>query len=218
MGGTLRAADTDRRPAFPARPVGDSTIRRRAGTCPGPRRVAVSGPSGAQLAVVAKTRTAVRLARIFVPGAVVIETGGGRTSRRDCAGWVRQFGRRSLGGRRFHGPGRQAAVDTWVAGYNCDRPHQALNMGYPADRFAPSQAGPRPRRGVVAVAGTRPAPHGQPRRTEHVSSTWLPNPPSRRTPVAPREDADAAPLPMTYRGGPVEFERVVPASGNLGVC
>ena len=31
----------------------------------------------------------------------------------------------------------QAAVDTWVTGYNCDRPHQALNMDYPADRFAP---------------------------------------------------------------------------------
>ena len=33
----------------------------------------------------------------------------------------------------------QAALDTWVTGYNCDRPHQALDMGYPADRFAPSQ-------------------------------------------------------------------------------
>ena len=33
----------------------------------------------------------------------------------------------------------QAAVDTWVTGYNCDRPHQALDMGYPAERFAPGQ-------------------------------------------------------------------------------
>lgn len=33
----------------------------------------------------------------------------------------------------------QAALDTWVTSYNCDRPHQALDMGYPADRFAPSQ-------------------------------------------------------------------------------
>lgn len=30
-------------------------------------------------------------------------------------------------------------MDTWVSSYNCDRPHQALDMGYPADRFAPSQ-------------------------------------------------------------------------------
>ena len=33
----------------------------------------------------------------------------------------------------------QAAVDTWVTGYHCDRPHQALDMGYPAERFAPGQ-------------------------------------------------------------------------------
>ncbi|MGH3977082.1 MAG: integrase core domain-containing protein [Pseudonocardiaceae bacterium] len=32
----------------------------------------------------------------------------------------------------------QAAVDTWVAGYNCDRPHHGLDMDYPAGRFAPS--------------------------------------------------------------------------------
>ena len=34
----------------------------------------------------------------------------------------------------------QAAVDTWVTGYNCDRPHQALDMDYPAQRFAPAVA------------------------------------------------------------------------------
>jgi transposase-like protein len=31
------------------------------------------------------------------------------------------------------------AVDTRVASYNCDRPHQALDMDYPASGFAPGQ-------------------------------------------------------------------------------
>jgi hypothetical protein len=32
-----------------------------------------------------------------------------------------------------------------------------------------------------------------------------------------REDADTPPAPVAYQGGPVEFDRVVPASGNLAV-
>jgi hypothetical protein len=32
-----------------------------------------------------------------------------------------------------------------------------------------------------------------------------------------REDADTPPAPVVYQGGPVEFDRVVPASGNLAV-
>jgi hypothetical protein len=33
-----------------------------------------------------------------------------------------------------------------------------------------------------------------------------------------REDADRPPAPVVYRGGPVEFDRIVPASGNLAVA
>jgi hypothetical protein len=32
-----------------------------------------------------------------------------------------------------------------------------------------------------------------------------------------REDADTPPAPVIYHGGPAEFDRVVPASGNLAV-
>lgn len=35
----------------------------------------------------------------------------------------------------------QAAVGTWITDYNLDRPHRALDMTYPVDRFAPGQQG-----------------------------------------------------------------------------
>jgi hypothetical protein len=33
-----------------------------------------------------------------------------------------------------------------------------------------------------------------------------------------QQDADAPPAAVVYRGGPLEFDRIVPASGNLGVA
>lgn len=107
----------------------------------------------------------------------------------------------------------QAAVDTRVADYNCDRPHQSLDMGYPADRFAPSQ---QPRAAteetlplhLPASLGLTPTP--QPR------CDLVPTPVSTsQQPVRP--DTHAPAVPTVYRGGPVEFDRVVPASGNLAV-
>lgn len=44
----------------------------------------------------------------------------------------------------------QAELDAWVTGYNHDRPHQALDMATPADRFL--QASPAP------ITSLRPAP------------------------------------------------------------
>jgi transposase InsO family protein len=96
----------------------------------------------------------------------------------------------------------QAAVDTWVTEYNCDRPHQALNNAYPADRFTTGQV-------AHQAAGELLALH---------------LPPALR-PVEPTDEIDE-PVgdehpeenrPEVYAGGPVEFERVVPASGNLAV-
>jgi transposase InsO family protein len=103
----------------------------------------------------------------------------------------------------------QAAVDAWVLSYNTDRPHQALNPTVPvtpADRFSPV---PAEQRALLDL--------------------WLP--PSLETiagaaisdlseptvdgiqPVADQ----VAERPM-WAGGPVEFDRVVPPSGNLMVC
>ncbi|WP_088288764.1 IS481 family transposase [Kineosporia sp. A_224] len=115
----------------------------------------------------------------------------------------------------------QAAVDAWVREYNHDRPHQGLDNRVPvvpADRFRPR---PDTERDVVPL--------------------WVPDAltPTPAVPTLPGDDPSApvAALPTTakslplgqtdgpgYRvspvwsGGPVEFDRVVPASGNLFVA
>ena len=97
----------------------------------------------------------------------------------------------------------QAALDDWVRDYNAERPHQALEhqrAGH-AGRALPARAG-RAARAAAAVAaraaGGGPAAGGQ----RDASS-------ARSTP---------APTRRPLEGGPVEFDRVVPASGNLMVC
>jgi transposase InsO family protein len=98
----------------------------------------------------------------------------------------------------------QAAIDTWVTGYNCDRPHQGLDMGYPAQRFAPGQQTRETSEELLPLrlpATLAPAP--------------APAPEALVEPI--REDAEAPPAAGVYRGGPVAFDRVVPASGNLAV-
>ena len=53
----------------------------------------------------------------------------------------------------------QAAIDAWVAEYNADRPHQALDGQVPvtpADRFTPSPARPAGPHRVVAATRAHP--------------------------------------------------------------
>ncbi len=106
----------------------------------------------------------------------------------------------------------QAAVDTWIAEYNLDRPHRALDMAYPVDRFASGQHG---RAGAEELLPLR-----VPAILEPAAAPVVIEQPAQfaAAPEVIREDADAPPLQTLYRGGPVEFERVVPASGNLGVA
>lgn len=109
----------------------------------------------------------------------------------------------------------QAAMDTWVTGYNCDRPHQALDMACPADRFAAIQSRHETSASLLPLrvpAALRPASSPAPIPSLTGVSTAMDE---NEQPA--REDADAPSPPAVYRGGPVEFERVVPASGNLGV-
>jgi transposase InsO family protein len=93
----------------------------------------------------------------------------------------------------------QAAVDTWVGHYNTDRPHQALDEKVPvtpAERFSLVPAAQRELislwlpPALDSVPGPGPAP------------AMSPPPPAR---------------PAQRNGGPVEFDRVVPPSGNLWV-
>ncbi|MFF7793990.1 IS481 family transposase [Streptomyces sp. NPDC007991] len=101
----------------------------------------------------------------------------------------------------------QAALDAWVAEYNSVRPHQALDMQSPADRFTPVPEQERDMLGL-RVPG------------------MLALVPPQRTPPAEPEPVDVSPglselvsaaVPVEP-GGAVEFERVVPASGNLQVA
>ncbi len=109
----------------------------------------------------------------------------------------------------------QAAVDNWVTHYNCDRPHQGLDMSYPALRFAPSQDGHQATEKVLPLR--IPA--------LLTPDTATPTTHQREAGADEQTTAELGPgntdMPPTaaasYQGGPVEFERVVPTSGNLGV-
>jgi hypothetical protein len=93
----------------------------------------------------------------------------------------------------------QRALDDWVEGdYNTCRPHRSLDMASPADRFAPVPEVERdalPLRLPAALAAA-PAPPSSPEEPE-------PEPVLRVPALVP---------------GAVEFDRVVPASGNLAVA
>jgi len=99
----------------------------------------------------------------------------------------------------------QAAVDTWVGHYNADRPHQALDEKVPvtpAGRFAPAPAGQQDLVGLWLPAT--------------LDSASAPGVAESRAP-----GAASSPAPVKHvewHGGPVEFDRVVPPSGNMIVC
>jgi transposase InsO family protein len=92
----------------------------------------------------------------------------------------------------------QAALDDWVRDYNAARPHQALETRAPVtptQRFAPVPAEQRELLGLwlPTALASAPEPTG--------------------TPTVERAiDAGAG---RVSDGGPVEFERVIPPSGNL---
>jgi hypothetical protein len=96
----------------------------------------------------------------------------------------------------------QAAVDAWVRQYNTTRPHQAIGMDCPADRFSTA----------AAKAGEQLLPLRLP---SAIALAPVPAPPAEQ-PAADLDPALAT-TPSPYRGGPVEFERVVPPSGNMKV-
>ena len=106
----------------------------------------------------------------------------------------------------------QAAVDTWVSEYNCDRPHQSLNMDYPAQRFTPSQ---QARQATEELLPLRLPANLQP--ADAPQTPVLPGPATPEPVEGMREDAQVPPAPVAYSGGPVQFDRVIPASGNLAV-
>jgi transposase InsO family protein len=114
----------------------------------------------------------------------------------------------------------QRALDAWVEEYNSSRPHQALDMQSPADRFAPVPQEERETLGLKVpgvlslVPHQRTAPVAVPAAAElaePVPAVVVPEPSGLPD---PGPDGLAPPVAV----GPVEFERVVPASGNLQVA
>ncbi len=107
----------------------------------------------------------------------------------------------------------QAVLDRWVGEYNTTRPHQSLDMDTPASRFPTGRITDRAGENLLPLrlpATLRPVPEPDPA-TE-------PDPAAGPDPAA-EPDAQPAVEPVTvYSGGPVEFARVVPASGNLAVA
>jgi hypothetical protein len=102
----------------------------------------------------------------------------------------------------------QTAVDAWATHYNTDRPHQGLDVTVPvtpADRF-------------------QPVPAEQRQQIE----LWLPPAltsvavpvlsASGAEPVDDTEPMESRPVAAVWSGGPIEFDRVVPACGNMIVC
>ncbi len=100
----------------------------------------------------------------------------------------------------------QAAIDGWVAEYNTARPHQSLGMATPAQRFSTARAKAEAKLlpvrlpAVLALSAAPPA-----------------SPDSAGTPEQAAAEPAAAAVPV-YDGGPVEFERIVPVSGNMQVA
>lgn len=115
--------------------------------------------------------------------------------------------------------GAQAALDVWVEEYNCHRPHQALDMQAPADRFTLVPLEEREVLGLKVPGALSLVPQQR---------TALPAAPATVEPVEPvpavvAPEASESPVVrpqelVPVSGGPVEFERVVPASGNLQVA
>ncbi|MFD1322613.1 IS481 family transposase [Micromonospora sonneratiae] len=103
----------------------------------------------------------------------------------------------------------QAAVDSFRDQYNTRRPHQALDMAFPADRFTAGKEG----------EGQRLLPVRLP--SGFTTAVEEPHQPPAVTPVdlTPITLAPIVPTPerQGWAGDAVEFDRVVPPSGNMQV-
>jgi transposase InsO family protein len=101
----------------------------------------------------------------------------------------------------------QAAVDNYIAEYNTDRPHQALDEKVPvtpAERFSAVPAAERELISLWLPPALDSVPGPEPAGPRPASTARTMSPPLTAGPAQ-------------HNGGPVEFDRVVPLSGNLWV-
>ncbi|HEX8761812.1 MAG TPA: integrase core domain-containing protein, partial [Pseudonocardiaceae bacterium] len=124
-----------------------------------------------------------------------------------------------------HGPfdsleAAQTAVDAWRTEYNTARPHQSLDMQTPAQRFHPV---PLEQRAVLGLwlppelTPTGPGPDSTKPIDDEPDDESLTAAAAQSVPVT---GATEPPPPTTEALAldAVEIDRVVPASGNLGIC
>jgi transposase InsO family protein/CBS domain-containing protein len=109
----------------------------------------------------------------------------------------------------------QTALDAWVQEYNCSRPHQALEMQSPSDRFTPVPEQERDVLGVKVPGVLALVPQ---QRTALVMAPPAVAPADPVAAVSELPDQKPVGRLPVEQDGPVEFERVVPASGNLQVA
>jgi hypothetical protein len=119
----------------------------------------------------------------------------------------------------------QEAVDGFLHEYNTNRPHQSLDMAFPADRFRPNRPTPAgevaERGGEALLAVKLPKFLTDTLRADPAAAQPLDGLLPELGEPSPAIAAGAAGLPLEparWDGGPVEFDRVVPPSGNLQVC
>jgi hypothetical protein len=101
----------------------------------------------------------------------------------------------------------QAAIDAWLVEYNTRRPHQSLDMCCPADRFLTAARETKVEQAEQLLPLKLPAII-----TEALAATS-----GTSDPVEP-ERPDVFVPGERWAGDAIEFERVVPPSGNLGVA
>jgi transposase InsO family protein len=107
----------------------------------------------------------------------------------------------------------QAAVDAWVVQYNNHRPHQSLDMAYPVQRFSTAAAT------AVLAEADQLVPLKLPAGiADAAKTTLLPvDEPQRPDVITTDAGSGLVPVPR-WSGAAVEFDRVVPASGNMSVA
>ncbi|MEU1747362.1 IS481 family transposase [Micromonospora arida] len=103
----------------------------------------------------------------------------------------------------------QASIDAFRREYNTQRPHQSLDMAFPADRFTAQPVVEQlPLRLPPTLATAIPAPRRP-----------LPAPSPSLPPSAGHATVPSAPAAVNDDVGlAVEVTRIVPASGNLTIC
>lgn len=112
----------------------------------------------------------------------------------------------------------QAAVDAWVADYNDERPHQALDPRWPvtpAERFAPIPAEQRELLPLWLPPTIAAAPVDQRHVVDHAH---IVDHGRAAGPQVPPRSAVVLGGMAEWRGSPIEFDLAVPALGNMSVA